>query len=166
MSKLPEVITEAEFITLIKKDRRKHHKLAFALGFYACMRISEVVNLKKEDVDRGQRLIRIKQGKGGKDRNIPIPPKVVPLLKYLPVRVTPRALQICFKGYARSVLNKDLHFHTLRHSGATHYLNKRKWNIRQVQQLLGHSRLDTTMIYTHVTPDDLIDKMWDDLHNE
>ena len=160
--KLPETITEEEFLKLLKAVKKKHHKLAFILGFYGCMRVSEIVNLKPEDVDRGQRLIRIKQAKGKKDRNIPIPPQAVRGLSLLPIKCGVRALEIAFKNYSRKVLKKDLHFHTLRHSGATYYLNKKGWSTRQVQQLLGHSKIQTTEIYTHVTPQDLIDKMWNE----
>jgi len=149
--KLPETISEKEFISFIKNIDKKHYKLAFMLGFYCCLRVSEVVNLKPEHVDRGRRVIMIKQGKGKKDRNIPLPPQLVKGLSYLPVGVGDRALQIAFKKAAIKYLGRDLHFHTLRHSGATHYLNKKKWNIRQVQQLLGHSQLSTTAVYTHVT---------------
>lgn len=160
MRKIPETITEEEFIKIMKATRKPHHKLAFALGFYACMRVSEVVNLKPENIDRGQQLIRIKQAKGNKDRNIPIPPQVSRKLSYLPIKCSVRALQIAIKHYSNEVLDKDIHFHTLRHSGATHYLNKKKWSTRQVQKLLGHSKIQTTEIYTHVNPQDLIDLMW------
>ncbi len=160
--KIPETITEEEFLKLIKEVKKKHHKLAFMLGFYACMRISEIVNLKQENIDRGQRIIRIKQAKGKKDRNIPIPPQLVRGLSHIPLKCGVRALEISFKGYCRKVLNKDLHFHSLRHSGATHYLNKKKWSTRQVQQLLGHSKIQTTEIYTHVTPQVLIERMWEE----
>ena len=103
----------------------------------------------------------IKNAKGGKDRHIPIAREVYSGLKYLPIKIGVRALEIAFKNKGLKVLNKNLHFHTLRHSGATHYLNKKKWNIRMVQQFLGHSRLDTTMIYTHVQPIELVEKMWE-----
>lgn len=159
--KIPETITEEELIKVLKATRKKHHRLAFALGFYECMRVSEVVNLLPEHVDRGQKLIRIKQGKGGKDRNIPINPKVMRGLSILPIKCGVRALQIAFKLKAKKVLGKDLHFHTLRHSGATYYLNVKKWSTRQVQVLLGHSKITTTEIYTHVSPIDLVERMWE-----
>lgn len=157
---IPEVITEEEFLKLVRKVRLPRHKIAFVLGFYAAMRVSEIVNLEPENIDRGQKLIRIKQAKGKKDRNIPLPPQAVRGLSNIPVGCGIRALQIAFKNYGKKVLKKDLHFHQLRHSGATHYLNKKKWSTRQVQQLLGHSKIQTTEIYTHVTPEVLIDKMW------
>lgn len=58
---------------------------------------------------------------------------------------------------SEEAINKKIHFHTLRHSGATFYLNK-GMNLREVQQLLGHSRIDTTTIYTHINPSDLQNK--------
>lgn len=158
--KIPETISEEEFIKLFKATKTKHHRIAFILGFYGAMRISEIVNLKQEDIDRGQRIIRIKQAKGKKDRNIPIPPQAVKGLSNIPIKCGVRALQIAFKSKGKKVLKKDLHFHQLRHSGATYWLNKKKWSTRQVQQLLGHSKIQTTEIYTHVTPQVLIEKMW------
>jgi len=160
--KIPEVITELEFIKLLRGVKKPHHKIAFVLGFYGAMRISEIVNLQQENIDRGQRIIRIKQAKGNKDRNIPIPPQAVRGLSHVPIKCGVRALEIAFKNYGKKKLGKDLHFHQLRHSGATHYLNKKKWSTRQVQILLGHSKIQTTEIYTHVTPDVLIEKMWDE----
>ena len=160
--RIPETITEQEFLKLVRAVKKKHHRIAFILGFYGAMRVSEVVNLKSENIDRGQRIIRIKQAKGKKDRNIPLPPQSTRGLSHIPLGCGARALQIAFRNYARKILNKDLHFHDLRHSGATFYLNKKKWSTRQVQQLLGHSKIQTTELYTHVTPQDLIDKMWDD----
>ncbi len=161
--KIPVTISEEELIKIIRSTKKKHHRIAFILGFYGCMRVSEVVKLRQEDIDRGQRLIRIKEGKGKKDRNIPIPPQAVKGLSHIPVGCSVRALQISVKNYAKRVLGReDVHFHTLRHSGASFYLNKRKWSTRQVQVMLGHSRLETTQIYLHVSPTDLISAMWGD----
>ena len=162
MRKIPETITENELLSILKITKNPKHKLAFALGFYECMRISEIVNLKPENIDHGRKLIMIKQGKGDKDRNIPIAKEVLYGLKNLPVGVGVRALQKIFKKYGKEALKKDLHFHTLRHSGATHYLNVKKWDIRQVQVFLGHSNIAITEIYTHVNEKDLTKLMgWD-----
>lgn len=158
--KLPITINEEEFLKLLKATKKPHYRTAFALGFYAGLRVSEVVKLKKEDVDREQKLIRIKSGKGNKDRNVPINPKIIRGLNSIPVGVGVRALQIAFKKKAIKVLGRDdLHFHSLRHSCATHYL-KKGWSSFMVQRLLGHSRISTTEIYTHVSQDDMIEKMW------
>lgn len=162
--KLPETISEEELNAILKVSKKNNHKIAFALGFYQAMRISEIVNLNQENIDYGQRLLRIKQAKGSKDRNIPISPMVINgLRKNIPITCGIRALEIAFKkAIKRAGIDKDLHFHSLRHSGASYYLNKKGWNLRDVQVFLGHSRIDTTLIYTHVTPQDLINKMWEE----
>lgn len=148
--KLPKTMSEAEFLEGLKGVKQKNHKIAFMLGFYQCMRVSEVVKLRPEDVDRERGFIHILDAKGGKDRDIPIMKPVEGGLKHLPVKVGCRALQKALKRYWAG--HK---FHDLRHSGATYYLNVKKVDIRLIQQLLGHSRLDTTQIYTHVTPEGL-----------
>jgi integrase len=161
--KLPEVITEEEIIKILKATNNVKHKLAFSLGFYECMRISEITNLKVENIDKQQKLIKIKQAKGHKDRNIPIAPEVINGLKHLPIDLTPRALQIAFKKKLKEVLDRtDLHFHSLRHSGITHYLTKKKWNSLEVQRLAGHSKISTTEIYTHISPQNLVNRMWEE----
>lgn len=160
MKRLPTTISESEFLKLLETVKDPQRKLAFALGFYEGMRVSEVCNLLPEHVEYDMRLIRIKNSKFDKDRNIPIMPEVLKGLKHLPIGVGPRALQISFKNAAKKALGKDLHFHVLRHSSATWLLNVKKWSTRQVQVFLGHSRVSTTEIYTHVQPQDLINLVW------
>ena len=160
--KIPETITEEELLKIVKAEENPQRKLCYMLGFYQAMRISEVINLKKENIDKGRKLIMIKEAKGKKDRNIPISPNVMRGLKHLPMPFGIRALQIQFKNISLKVLKKDLHFHILRHSSATFYLNIKKWDLRSVQVLLGHSKIDMTEIYTHVSPQNLIDRMWDE----
>ncbi len=157
--KLPEIINETDFINIIKKVQDKKLKLAFMLGFYEGMRVSEVIKLQLEDVDRVSGFLHIKNAKGGKDRQIPIMPPVEQGLKHLPMKIGIRQLQKRFKQHFPS----NLHFHSLRHSGASYYLNDKKVGIRSIQQLLGHSRLDTTQIYTHINPQQLKEdftKIW------
>lgn len=166
--KIPDTISEEELIRIINYTSNNQHKLAFLLGFYQCMRVSEVVNLKPEHIKKSEHVIQIKQAKGNKDRDITIvkplklqPKTILYALNKLPIKIGVRALQISFKQKAKDVLNKDLHFHTLRHSGATWLLNKKKWDIRHVQKFLGHSKLQTTEIYTHVNSQDLVDLEWE-----
>lgn len=167
--KLPEVISEDDLIRILQATDNPKHKLAFPIAFYQALRVSEVVNLKPEHIKKSEHMITIKQGKGKKDRNIPIikPLKIKPNsyiygLNKLPVGLGVRALQIAFKQKAKDVLNKDLHFHCLRHSGASWLLNKKRWNTRQLQRFLGHSKLQTTEIYLHVNAQDLVDLEWGD----
>jgi integrase/recombinase XerD len=150
MRKLPKTISEQEFIEGIKKVKNHKIRLAFILGFYQCMRVSEIVKLNPADIDKNRGFIHILEAKGKKDRDIPIMKPVISQLKHLPIDRTPRALQYQVKKYW-----PDLKFHSLRHSGATYYLNNKGLDIRFIQQLLGHSRLDTTQIYTHINPEQL-----------
>jgi len=154
---LPDTIKEEELIELVKKTKLKNQRTAFILGFYQCMRVSEVANLQKEDIDFNGGFIRIKQGKGSKDRDIPIMKETRRFLQNVPVGIGKRGLQKALKIASKKILNKDIHFHTLRHSGATHYLNVKKVDIRFIQALLGHAQLSTTQIYTHVNPQSLRD---------
>lgn len=123
------------------------------------MRVSEVIKLKASDIDKERGFIHILAGKGNKDRDIPIMSPVMRGLTHIPVGIGIRAMQKALKKHY-----PELHFHSLRHSGATMYLNEKGIDIRMIQQLLGHSRLDTTQIYTHITPENLktkFDKLWD-----
>ena len=153
MRVLPSTISENEFLEGIKKVKRPKLKLAFMLGFYECMRVSEIVNLMPENVSMDTGFIHIKQAKGNKDRDIPIMKPVKQGLRHLPIGLGVRSLEKWVKRYF-----PDIHFHTLRHSGATFYLNNKSIDIRYIQLLLGHSQLSTTQIYTHVNPQNLKDK--------
>ena len=174
--KLPEIITEEELIKILNATKNQRHRLGFALGFYECLRISEVCCLRPGHINKQLKLLLIKGSdiskgkkgaKRGKDRNIPIAPEILSGLKYLPVGNDTakdngiRALQIAFKKKVKEVLGRtDVHFHTLRHSGITHYLTKKKWNSLEVQRLAGHSKVSITEIYTHINPQNLVDRMW------
>ena len=103
-------------------------------------------------------VIHLKNCKGNRDRNIPLAPEVEPYIKYLPLDLSSRSLQTAFSRICKRILNKKMHFHCLRHSAGTHYLNKWK-NIRMVQTLLGHSNLSTTEIYCHIRPEQLMEAM-------
>lgn len=151
---LPEVITLEEFEKILKKTRKFNHRLAFKLAFFCCLRISEVLNLKPGDIDKNRGYIFIRKGKGNKDRYVPIAQPLMKDLKNLPVLVGYRALERAINRISEKAIGRRIRFHTLRHSGATFYLNQ-NMNIRQVQLLLGHASLSSTMIYTHVNPSDL-----------
>lgn len=149
---IPDTITELDVLQLIKYAKKNKLKLAIVLGFYQGMRVSEVINLRPEDVNTRTGFIFIRQSKGKKDRQIPIQKPVIFYLRYLPVDVTRQALHKSIKLLGKKVLKKDMHFHTLRHSGASYYLNERRIDIKFIQEFLGHKDIKTTQIYTHVNP--------------
>ena len=167
MKKLFETISEEELVKIVQATKLPKYKLAFMLGFYQCMRVSEIAKLRKENVDMNLKLLRIKQAKGNKDRNIPISPEVFSKLRYLPCGSEKakdygiRAIQKAFSKTSDKALNKKLNIHILRHSGITFYLTKKKWNTMQVQRLAGHSKSSITEIYTHINPEDLVERMWE-----
>jgi integrase/recombinase XerD len=177
MTKLPEIIQEEDLLKIVEATKKQKHKLAFGLGFYNCLRVSEVACLMPEHVNKEMKLLLIKGSdvskgkkgaKRGKDRNIPIAPEVLKGLRYLPIGNEKskdrgiRALQLSFKRSCKKALNKpELHFHILRHSGVTHYLVKKKWSSLEVQRLAGHSNVKITEIYTHINPENLVNRMWE-----
>ena len=155
--KLPRIITLEEFDKILEKTKKPEHKLAFKLGFLCGLRISEVLKLEKKDIEKSRGYLFIRQAKGKKDRYVPIAKPLIRDLKHIPIKIKRRALQHAINKISKETLDKKIHFHTLRHSGATFYLNQ-GMNLREVQQLLGHSRIDTTTIYTHISPSDLQNK--------
>jgi len=169
--KIPDTITEEEFLKLVNDPevkKKNKNRIAYLLSFYQCLRISEVVKLTPEDYDPNTKLLHIRQAKGKKDRRIPVAPETIRTIKFLPVGsrkakdLGVRALQYALKKDGVRILGKDLHPHTLRHSGATHYLNTKRWDIRQLQVFLGHTDIKITQIYTHVNPEALTKIMWDE----
>ena len=170
--KIPQVISQEEFEQLFsyvlkqKKKNSKVYALTMLLGFEAGMRISEIVGwkdvpkLERDKVNFSQNIIWVK-GKGGKERVVPLPKRVGNnAIKLLPLTLSRRSIQAFVTDTAKKVLDKHITFHTLRHSFATHYLNKTD-DIRGLQVMMGHSRLDTTAIYAHVNPEKVIQRARD-----
>ncbi len=157
--KLPQILTEEEFNLVLKVTKQPHHRLAFKLAFLCGLRISEVCKLQPKDVDYQRKLMFISQAKGGKDRYVPLAKPLQRDLRHLPFKCSHRALQSAFKAKVKKAgIDKDLHFHSLRHSAATMYLRK-GLDLQQVQVLLGHSNLATTSIYLHADPADIEKKV-------
>lgn len=162
MRKLPSFITMEEFSTLIKHTKKQHHKIAFLLGFGSGLRISEVTNLKPEQVNIKERKILIKEGKGMKDRVVPLPKGFKQShLKYLPIKCGVRSLQRAFKRNSEKAgllkTKPDLHFHSLRHSFGTRCVDQ-GIPIHHVRNLMGHSNISTTNIYLIANPKDTLEK--------
>ena len=120
----------------------------------------DIEPLIKENVHKDR--IFIAQGKGEKDRWTWRPKKInAEAVSYLPLKVSRRSIQQYFEDLGSSVLNKKIHFHQLRHTFATEYLKKNPEDIKTLQVLMGHSRIDTTAIYLHVSIDDALKKVED-----
>lgn len=165
--KLPKTITEEELLKVVKATKKSYHKTAFLLGFYQCLRVSEVTKLTKGDCKEYSKILSIVQSKGSKDREIPMAKELMNkkmtkflLMNDIPINCGARALQIKFRQITKKVLGRSYNFHTLRHSGITFLFTQRKWSAPVVQKFAGHSNIKTTMIYTHITPQDLVEAMF------
>jgi site-specific recombinase XerD len=164
--KLPVVLTTEEVLLLLESAPGHKYKAALGVAYGAGLRVSEVANLKVTDIDRARMVLRIEQGKGQKDRNGMLSPRLLELLEewwligqpttwLFPGRdpllpITTRQLYRVVTDTARAVgIEKRVSPHTLRHSFATHLLEQGV-DIRLIQVALGHSKLDTTARYAHV----------------
>lgn len=170
-----EGLSEEEFGKLLTITKKDHHRLAFLLAYGSGLRISEVVGLKKDDVEYKSNKIFIRQGKGSKDRVVNTPKQLKEkYLNLLPFTITQRAIEAVFlrKSLAAGI-NKIIgyytakdkqipiyryHFHSLRHSYALRALDKGV-PVNVLQAMLGHNSLATTDKYTKVTQQDAIEKI-------
>jgi site-specific recombinase XerD len=172
---IPAVLSVQEAAALLAATRNIKHQAALSVAYGAGLRASEVCRLKVGDVDSQRMALRVEQGKGSKDRYAMLSPVVLARLrawwrvgraqgKMLPGGwlfpgldpmdpLTIRQLNRAVHDAASAAgITKRVTTHTLRHSFATHLL-ERKVDIRVIQVLLGHKRLDTTSIYAHVATD-------------
>lgn len=167
---LPVVLSKEEIKNLINSITHTKSKLIIELLYGAGLRISECLNLKVEDIEINQGIGWVRHGKGGKDRMFIIPEQTKEnLLKYIESKklssgyifnskknrpLTQRNVQIIIKKAAkRAGINKQVTPHKLRHSFATH-LRESGTDLRLIQELLGHSNLQTTQIYTYVSSEE------------
>ncbi|MCD4666420.1 tyrosine-type recombinase/integrase [archaeon] len=163
---IPEVLTKEEIIKLIDAAKNDKSKLIIRFLYSTGLRVSELTNLKINDINLENRESWVRGGKGGKDRFFQVPHSLVEdLKKYiltLPEEekylfpgknntITPRNIQKIVENAAKKAgLNKKVSPHKLRHSYATHLLDEGV-DIRLIQELLGHASISTTQIYTHVS---------------
>ena len=168
--KLPRVLSKKEIMSMIDNTDNLKHKLLLEVLYSSGLRVGEAVNLKIMDIDADRNIIRVNQGKGSKDRQSILSKRLKKdLLKYLCTDrdndtylfskkethiVIKTAQKIVDNAAKKSKLTKKVTPHMLRHSFATHLLEDGV-DIRYIQKLLGHSRLETTQIYTHVANNDL-----------
>jgi site-specific recombinase XerD len=165
--KLPAVLSPFEVEQFFEHIPNLLHRAALMTCYGAGLRISEAVRLKIADIDSQRMVIRIEQGKGAKDRYAMLSPRLLAVLRaywraFRPAglylfpswrrrHITTSALSLaCREASHRLGLSKRITAHTLRHSFATHLLENGT-DVRIVQVLLGHSRIDTTARYTRVS---------------
>jgi integrase/recombinase XerD len=161
--KLPEVLSKEEIHKMIKVTTNPIHRTIIQLGYASGLRVSETVNLKWSDLDFDRGIIHIKQSKGKKDRIVMLADKVKQSLNNLEnsgeyifktnrgTKYTIRTIQKILESASKKAnIQKKTTPHTLRHSFATHLLENGT-DIRLIKELLGHSDLKTTLIYTKVS---------------
>jgi len=163
--KLPEVLSQKEINRLIDSISNQKHKLLISMAYGAGLRVSEVVSLRVQDIDLDDLMIKVRQGKGKKDRITLLPQSVVgDLKKFLSgkeasdvVFASERgghlseasAQKVFYAALKKARIKKPASFHSLRHSFATHLLEN-GIDVRYVQELLGHANIRTTQVYTKV----------------
>lgn len=164
--KIPVVLSLEEIARLLEAAPGPKYKAALSAAYGAGLRVSEVVALKVSDIDSERMLLRIEQGKGRKDRFAMLSPRLLELLRdwyriarpavwlfpgrdpLLPL-TTRQFNRIVHAAADRAAIKKRVTPHTLHHSFATHLLEE-KTDVRLIQVLLGHARLDTTALYAQV----------------
>jgi len=172
LQKLHQVLSVEEVERLLAGSRNPKHRAALAVAYGAGLRASEVVHLKMADIDSNRMILRVEQGKGQRDRYAMLSPSLLEILRawwrcghaqgkmlqggwLFPGRnpVNPLSTRqlntACHRAATAAELDKRISMHTLRHSFATHLLEN-KVDIRVIQVLLGHRKLETTARYSHV----------------
>jgi len=165
-SKLPVVLNHAECRAVFHASEQLKHRVLLSLIYSAGLRVGEANRLKICDVDSGRMMIHVRQSKGKKDRYVPLSPLMLEgLRKYV---IACRPVDFLFNGckpgsplsingmqsvlheaVKKCKLQKRITLHTLRHSYATHLLEF-GMDIVTIKELLGHERIETTMVYLHV----------------
>jgi len=163
---LPTILSAEEVVRFLTAVPNLKHRTALMTAYAAGLRVSEVVRLQVADIDSDRMLIRVQQGKGGRDRYIMLSPQLLLVLRaywrearpihwLFPGQAESRPLDAsvlqwaCRNARTAAKLGKPVTVHTLRHSFATHLLEAGT-DIRTIQVLLGHRDLSTTARYTQV----------------
>ena len=177
-NKLPVVLTRGEVQTVLKQVRVLRHRACLMLIYTCGLRLHEATSIAPADIDSKRMVVHIKNGKGQKDRIVPLPTSTLHILrKHYKAHRNPRfifpapgrgrskkqeatatlplpdsSIQTVLKKALREVnIIKNVSVHNLRHSYATHLLEA-GIDIRIIQKYLGHKSITSTMIYTHLTP--------------
>ena len=164
--KLPLILSREEVKALLQAPSDLRHRTLLAILYGCGLRVSELTELKVSDIDSARNVLRVRHGKGRKDRQTLLPAKLLELLRcYWRHRrptdwlfpsadstrpISPKAVYlICRKAAQTAGLCKPIHPHSLRHAFATHLLEAGA-DLRTIQILLGHANLETTARYLHV----------------
>jgi integrase/recombinase XerD len=165
--KLPVVLSPTEVAAVFQATRNLKHRTILMTIYAAGLRVSEVIHLRVADIDSQRQVICVRQGKGRKDRQVMLSPKLLELLRLYwksyrptgwlfpgkpPERPITRetVFTICRQAGEAAHLSKRISPHTLRHCFATHLLEDAT-DLRRIQVLLGHRNLKTTAKYLHVS---------------
>ena len=171
-SKLPCVLSRQEVAQLLGAVRNTKHKVLLTTAYAAGLRVSELTQLKVEDIDSQRMVIVVRQGKGRKDRIVMLAQALLVQLRQYWAEYEPRTWlfpgshpqrpistrsvqKVCTSACGRAGITKPVTVHTLRHSFATHLLESGT-NLRVIQMLMGHSSLRTTTRYMHVSTERLL----------
>jgi len=163
---LPIVFSQAEIIKILKTPKLLKHRVLFAIIYDCGLRISEAINLKIQDVDFDRQMVHIRESKHKKDRYVPVSSHTIRgLKKYLSTsnprtwlfngkirgqQISCEGIRHAFKSVLRkNDIQKPACIHTFRHSYATHLLEM-GLDILSVKNQLGHSKMETTMMYLHI----------------
>lgn len=171
---LPKVLGERELERMFGAVTNIKHKAILFTAYSAGLRVSEAVNLKLTDIDSGRMQIFVERGKGKKDRYVGLSILLLDVLRAYLMQIRPRpqiylfegdrpggpysirsAQQVFHMARIKAGIKKELSFHSLRHSFATHLLEK-GIDIRYIKDLLGHFSIKTTTRYLHVKREELI----------
>ena len=164
---LPKMLSKSEVKKLFKVTNNLKHKIALQLTYGMGLRVSEVVNLKLNDIDSKRMVVHVRGAKGKKDRYVPLPKSILPGLREYYIAYKPETYllegqyggayaksslqQVFKKAMKKANIDKEIGIHGLRHSYATHLLESGA-DMRFIQELLGHNSIKTTQVYTKVTP--------------
>jgi site-specific recombinase XerD len=165
--RLPVVLSRDEVQRLFAVVTNLKQKALFMVAYDAGLRLSEITNLRLDDLDSRRMVIRIRQGKGKKDRYARLTPGLLELLREYWREFRPQKLlfpgaaankrydpatpgQLLKRACRKAGITKRVSMHTLRHTFATHLLEAGV-NLRVIQQMLGHDKIQTTVLYTHIS---------------
>lgn len=178
--KLPIVLSQAEVQKMFSVCQNLKHKVILSLLYSAGLRVSELLNLQWQNIDRSRMIINIIQAKGNKDRQVPLSPALIPLLEKYWQQYKPKVYvlngqnnepQYSAKSVgsvikqlaAKAGISKRVYTHLMRHNCFTHMVEAGT-DINLIQKIAGHSNVKTTAIYTHISHN-IISKMQTPLTN-